>query len=98
MKFDAISSALADRKGAIVAARRPAESPMFYRLFRFVTAAVILGLASVHLRRSLREGLPRASSHAVGGQTSIPYGWVDFCNRHREGMHPRQAPAPRRAA
>ncbi|RYB02405.1 transglutaminase-like cysteine peptidase [Lichenibacterium ramalinae] len=26
--------------------------------------------------------LPHASAAAVGGRTSVPYGWVDFCNRY----------------
>ena len=56
---------------------------MFIRFFGFVTAAVILGLAWNGFGEA-SEGLPRASWTPVGGETTIPYGWVDFCNRHAE--------------
>jgi predicted transglutaminase-like cysteine proteinase len=56
---------------------------MFARLFGFVTAAVIIGLAWNGFGEA-SEGLPRASWTPVGGETAIPYGWVDFCNRHAE--------------
>ena len=35
------------------------------------------------LRRSLRGAAPRKLD-PVGAETSIPYGWVDFCSRHAE--------------
>ena len=31
-----------------------------------------------------QPGAPRASFAAVGLETSVPYGWVDFCNRRPE--------------
>ena len=57
---------------------------MLSRLFRFVTAAVIFGLAWITFGEASEQGLPRATRTPVGGETSIPYGWVDFCNRHAE--------------
>jgi len=54
---------------------------MFNRLFSFLTAGVILGLAWNGFGEA-SEGLPRASWMPVGGRTTIPYGWVDFCKRH----------------
>ena len=38
-----------------------------------------------YLRRSVRAGPALARPpRSVGAETSIPYGWVDFCNRHAE--------------
>jgi predicted transglutaminase-like cysteine proteinase len=48
-----------------------------------VTLAILAGLAFAGLGEA-SEGLPRASRAPVGGETSIPYGWVDFCNRHAD--------------
>ena len=56
---------------------------MVNRLLTFLVAAVIVGLAWAGFGEA-SEGLPRASYTPVGGETSIPYGWVDFCNRHPE--------------
>jgi predicted transglutaminase-like cysteine proteinase len=56
---------------------------MVNRFLSFVTAAVIVGLAWNSFGEA-SEGLPKASYTPVGGQTTIPYGWVDFCSRHAE--------------
>lgn len=37
--------------------------------------------------------LPRASYAAVGGPTSIPYGWIDFCGRRTEECKVARLPA-----
>ena len=29
-----------------------------------------------------RAGVPEASHATVGSKTSVPYGWIDFCNRY----------------
>jgi predicted transglutaminase-like cysteine proteinase len=55
---------------------------MIYRLFGFITAAAIFGLAWITFGEASEQDLPRASREPVGRETSIPYGWVDFCNRH----------------
>ncbi len=65
-------------------ASKPSERPMFNRLFSFVTAAVIFGLAWNSFGQASEQGLPRATWTPVGSETAIPYGWVDFCNRHAE--------------
>ena len=57
---------------------------MLSRLFRFLTAAVIFGLAWCTFVEASEPGLPQATRAPVGGEASIPYGWVDFCNRHNE--------------
>src|SRR5437667_8854920 len=57
---------------------------MLSRLFSFVTIAVICGLAWNSFGEASEPGLPRATSAPIGAETSIPYGWVDFCNRHPE--------------
>ena len=57
---------------------------MLSRLFRFLTAAVIFGLAWSTFVEASEPGLPQATRAPVGGEASIPYGWVDFCNRHNE--------------
>jgi len=57
---------------------------MVNRLLSFLTAAVIIvGLAWAGFGEA-SEGLPKASYTPVGEETTIPYGWVDFCNRHAE--------------
>jgi predicted transglutaminase-like cysteine proteinase len=56
---------------------------MVNRILPFLTAAVILGLAWNSFGEA-SEGLPKASYTPVGAQTTIPYGWVDFCGRHAE--------------
>ena len=66
---------------------------MLNRLFSFITAATIFGLAWNTFGQASEQGLPRATYEPVGGEASIPYGWVDFCNRHSRRMHPRQAQA-----
>ena len=56
---------------------------MFNRFLSFVTAAAIFGLAWNSFGEA-SEGLPRATFAPVGSETTIPYGWVDFCTRHAE--------------
>jgi predicted transglutaminase-like cysteine proteinase len=57
---------------------------MLSRLFRFVAAAVVFGFAWNTFVEASEQGLPQATRAPVGGEASIPYGWVDFCNRHSE--------------
>ena len=57
---------------------------MFSRFIGFVTAAALVGLAWNGLGEASEQALPRASIAQVGDETAIPYGWVDFCNRHSE--------------
>jgi len=57
---------------------------MMIRLKGFVTAAMLCGLAWSSFGKASEQGLPRATAAPVGAQTSIPYGWVDFCNRRPE--------------
>ncbi len=49
-------------------------------------AAVVAGAALASLAAvassAAAPALPRASFAALGGRTSVPYGWVDFCNRY----------------
>jgi predicted transglutaminase-like cysteine proteinase len=65
-------------------ASKPSERPMFNRLFSFVTAAVVFGLAWNSFSQASEQALPKATWTPVGEETSIPYGWVDFCNRHAD--------------
>ena len=57
---------------------------MLNRLFSFLTAAVIFGLVWNSFGEASEQGVPQATFTPVGGETAIPYGWVDFCNRHAE--------------
>ena len=57
---------------------------MLSRFFRFVTAAAIFGFAWITFVEASEQGLPSATHTPVGGETAIPYGWVDFCTRHSE--------------
>jgi predicted transglutaminase-like cysteine proteinase len=56
---------------------------MFNRLLSFLTAAALVGLAWGTFGEA-SEGLPKTSWTPVGGETAVPYGWVDFCGRHAE--------------
>ena len=56
---------------------------MLNRLLSFATLAVLFGLACNSFGEA-SEGLPKATWTPVGGETSIPYGWIDFCNRHAD--------------
>jgi predicted transglutaminase-like cysteine proteinase len=57
---------------------------MLSRLFGFITAAAIFGLAWNTFGEASEHAFPRASREPIGGEASIPYGWVDFCHRHSE--------------
>ncbi len=57
---------------------------MLSRLFRFVAAAAIFGFAWITFVEASEQSLPQATRMPLGGEASIPYGWVDFCNRHSE--------------
>ena len=57
---------------------------MLSRLFRFVAAAATFGFAWITFVEASEQGLPQATRTPVGVEASIPYGWVDFCNRHGE--------------
>ena len=56
---------------------------MFKRIAIAAVAATLFGIAFGTLVES-SETLPQASYAAVGGATSVPYGWVDFCGRRPE--------------
>ena len=57
---------------------------MFSRIFSFAILATVAGLALMSLSEASEPGLPKASATPVGAETAIPYGWIDFCNRHAE--------------
>ncbi len=46
--------------------------------------AFAFAFAFADLGRASESSLPAASYAAVGGPTSVPYGWVDFCSRRPE--------------
>ncbi|MFA6157748.1 transglutaminase-like cysteine peptidase, partial [Mesorhizobium sp.] len=64
-----------------------------------LTSSFLLGLASFLGATSIQAGSAEAqswfktrttqSSAAVGGSTSVPYGWIDFCHRR-----PRECKVP----
>lgn len=56
---------------------------MVNRHLTVFTAAALIGLVFAGFGEA-SEGLPKASWTPVGGETTIPYGWVDFCNRHAD--------------
>jgi predicted transglutaminase-like cysteine proteinase len=54
---------------------------------RFATTAVVVVLFELGIcgqAQSSEINLPSASYIQVGGETSLPYGWMDFCNRRPE--------------
>lgn len=52
---------------------------------RLLSHALVFGLVfagSIASGSGSAEATPRASNAAVGPKTSVPYGWVGFCNRY----------------
>ena len=47
-----------------------------------LAGAVLAGLLASGETASAAPALPHATYATVGGRTSVPYGWVDFCNRY----------------
>src|SRR5665213_1956297 len=65
---------------------------MIATLFKRMIAAALVS-AGLHGSSALAIE-PPASFATIGGQTSVPYGWVDFCGRRPEACHvPRLPPA-----
>jgi len=59
-------------------------------MFKLPVAVCLVAAACAGIVKASEPGLPRASSAKVGGQTAIPYGWVDFCRRE-----PQECAVPR---
>jgi predicted transglutaminase-like cysteine proteinase len=57
---------------------------MFRWVARPICGAVLFGTAFAAPVQAFEPKLPSAGYAAVGGQTSVPYGWVDFCGRRPE--------------
>ncbi|HXT07485.1 MAG TPA: transglutaminase-like cysteine peptidase [Roseiarcus sp.] len=57
---------------------------MFKSVIVAAFAATLFGAAFASFGEASETSLPRASYAAVGGPTSVPYGWVDFCGRRPE--------------
>ena len=47
-----------------------------------LAGAMLAGLCASSGSACAGPALPHATYAAVGGRTSVPYGWVDFCNRY----------------
>jgi len=56
------------------------EPPMSRVSGLFLAGLLLLGGSGV----PEAANLPRASAATIGGETSIPYGWADFCGRRPE--------------
>ena len=56
-----------------------------------LAGAILCGLA-VYVSAS-EMAVPSASRTIVGGPTSIPYGWIDFCSRRPQECTGRRLPA-----
>jgi predicted transglutaminase-like cysteine proteinase len=57
---------------------------MFKSFVAAAVAAALFGAAFASFSQASEQTLPKASYAGVGGPTSVPYGWVDFCGRHPE--------------
>ena len=57
---------------------------MFKPVIAAAATAALFGAAFANLSQASESGLPQASYAAVGAETSVPYGWVDFCGRRPE--------------
>jgi len=63
-------------------------------MIRAGTAAMVICAGWLALERPTSAGAVEASYAAVGQETSVPYGWVDFCRRYEgECNDERLAPA-----
>jgi predicted transglutaminase-like cysteine proteinase len=57
---------------------------MFKPIATAFVAAVLFGVAFANLGIASEPDVPQASYASVGLSTSVPYGWVDFCQRRPE--------------
>jgi len=57
---------------------------MLKRIAFAATAAALFGAVFANLVEASETSVPTASNVAVGTATSVPYGWVDFCDRRPE--------------
>ena len=57
---------------------------MVGRFAKAALATVLFEIGVCGLAQSSEFNLPNASFIQVGGETSMPYGWMDFCNRRPE--------------
>ena len=64
--------------------RRRQGKTMFGWVARSACGAALFGVAFGGFVEASEPKLPSASYAAIGGETSIPYGWVDFCGRRPE--------------
>jgi predicted transglutaminase-like cysteine proteinase len=55
-------------------------------LFKRLIAAALVSAGLAHGSSALASE-PQASFATIGAQTSVPYGWVDFCGRRPEVCH-----------
>jgi len=55
--------------------------------------ALLTALALVAPAASASAGTPRATFAAVGDETTIPYGWMDFCSRQPQECNQAALPA-----
>lgn len=54
---------------------------MFADRFRILLIAAMTAVAGVALTATAQAATPNATYATVGDETTIPYGWVDFCSR-----------------
>ena len=65
---------------------------MFIASIRSAVAVATLAVC-VAAGGGAQARMPQASYAAIGGETSIPYGWVDFCGRRPEACNGRRLAA-----
>jgi predicted transglutaminase-like cysteine proteinase len=66
---------------------------MISRLIRAGTAAMVICGGWLALERPTNAGALEASYAAVAQETSVPYGWVDFCGRYEGECNDERLPA-----
>jgi predicted transglutaminase-like cysteine proteinase len=57
---------------------------MLKSLLAAAFAAAFISAGFANSGQASESGLPAASYAAVGAETSVPYGWIDFCGRRPE--------------
>ena len=66
---------------------------MFGIISKAVLALGLAGVALVAVNATSFAGPDAASFAALGPETSVPYGWVDFCQRYRGECRDEERPA-----
>src|SRR5271169_3718359 len=66
---------------------------MFKPIAFAAAAATVFGVAFASLVEASETSAPTSTYAPIGAETSVPYGWVDFCGRRPEECNVQRLPA-----